>query len=127
MDDHSILSETAEPLEPTELLPSLLVHTLRRMNDPGPSGRRPSMASPHLLLALEIERVRPAVAGYDVSGEFGRAQGSVERIVMCDGRRTGQQVLDAAEEEALGKRHCDRIAERARSPPRMRVLWIHSA
>ena len=53
-------------------------------------------------LALESQRMRPAVPLDDTNERF--VERAVPRIVMGDGRDAGQQILERADEQAVGER-----------------------
>src|ERR1700727_473398 len=105
MHDEGVGTHTAGAIESIELCRCFLIYTFSEMNDPWPLWRRTQIGIAYLLVAIDVQGMRPAIVGEDARRETLAQQKWIERIVMRDGGDTAEQILHPADQQALIQRH----------------------
>src|SRR6202042_2770828 len=69
MHDEGVGSQTAEAVEPIELTGRFLIDAFGDVNDPWPLWRRTQIGIAYLLVAIDVQGMRPAIVAEDTRRE----------------------------------------------------------
>ena len=97
MHNECVSSQATKGVESIELTRRFLVHAFSDMNDPWPVWRRAQIGIAYLLIAIDLQGMRPAIVGEDTRREPLAHQKRIKRVVMRDGGDSAEQILYPAD------------------------------